>query len=167
MRLLACNSLKVENNPDKEQLANMQQEDGGWEPSAMYLFPTDKKEVGNRGRACQNGLSGGDRRRIAEITVELIEALWSTMDPAARNNPSSTSNARLNHDLSELLRPATGDNEEPHRAQFAKSLQVHVADDSSGRSDDGTTDNDKAVGGDQDGTSPRGQGVLEPGSMGL
>jgi hypothetical protein len=49
MRLLACNSLRIENTPDKEQLASMQQADGGWKPSAMYLFPTDKKEVGNRG----------------------------------------------------------------------------------------------------------------------
>ncbi|KAJ5092857.1 HAD-like protein [Penicillium angulare] len=49
MRLLACNSLGIENNRDKEQLASMQQADGGWKPSAMYLFPTDNKEVGNRG----------------------------------------------------------------------------------------------------------------------
>ncbi|OOQ89910.1 HAD-like protein [Penicillium brasilianum] len=49
MRLLACNSLGIENAPDKEQLASMQQSDGGWKPSAMYFFPTDKKEVGNRG----------------------------------------------------------------------------------------------------------------------
>lgn len=49
MRLLACNSLGIENTPDKEQLASMQQADGGWKPSAMYFFPTDKKEVGNRG----------------------------------------------------------------------------------------------------------------------
>lgn len=49
MRLLACNSLGIENSPDKERLANMQQPDGGWEPSAMYFFPTHKKTVGNRG----------------------------------------------------------------------------------------------------------------------
>lgn len=49
MRLLACNSLGIENNVDKEQLASMQQEDGGWKASAMNFFPTEKKEIGNRG----------------------------------------------------------------------------------------------------------------------
>ncbi|RDW94073.1 uncharacterized protein DSM5745_01395 [Aspergillus mulundensis] len=49
MRLLACNSLGIRNHLDRERLASMQQEDGGWEPSAMYVFPTDKKTVGNRG----------------------------------------------------------------------------------------------------------------------
>ncbi|RAH78364.1 HAD-like protein [Aspergillus japonicus CBS 114.51] len=49
MRLLACHSLGIQNHPDTERLASMQQEDGGWEPSAMYIFPTDKKTVGNRG----------------------------------------------------------------------------------------------------------------------
>ena len=48
-RLLACNYLEIKNHPDREALANMQQEDGGWEPSAMYIFPTEKKTVGNRG----------------------------------------------------------------------------------------------------------------------
>ncbi|PYH48101.1 HAD-like protein [Aspergillus saccharolyticus JOP 1030-1] len=63
MRLLACNFLGIENHPDKERLASMQQEDGGWEASMMYLFPTDKKVVGNRGttsalavKALQGGL---------------------------------------------------------------------------------------------------------------
>lgn len=49
MRLLACNALGIENDVDKEQLASMQQEDGGWKASAMYLFPTEKREIGNRG----------------------------------------------------------------------------------------------------------------------
>ncbi|KAL2827593.1 hypothetical protein BDW59DRAFT_160236 [Aspergillus cavernicola] len=49
MRLLACNFLGIKNHPDRERLASMQQEDGGWEPSAMYFFPTDRKQVGNRG----------------------------------------------------------------------------------------------------------------------
>jgi hypothetical protein len=49
MRLLACNSSGIEKHPDRERLASMQQEDGGWEASMMYLFPTDKKVVGNRG----------------------------------------------------------------------------------------------------------------------
>lgn len=100
-----------------------------------------------------------------DLQVELIEAVWSTMSPAARNNPSSTSNARLIHDLSELLRSATGDNEEPHHARFSKNLQAHVEDDSSGRSDDVTTDNAESPGGDQNGAFSQGQGVLEPGSM--
>ncbi|KAL2815868.1 HAD-like protein [Aspergillus cavernicola] len=49
MRLLACQSLGIENNLDRERLASLQQEDGGWEASCMYLFPGDKKEIGNRG----------------------------------------------------------------------------------------------------------------------
>lgn len=49
MRLLACHSLGIHNHPDRERLASIQQADGGWEPSAMYIFPTDKKRVGNRG----------------------------------------------------------------------------------------------------------------------
>lgn len=48
-RLLACKLVGIENHPDRERLVSMQQEDGGWEPSAMYTFPTDKKTVGNRG----------------------------------------------------------------------------------------------------------------------
>ncbi|KAL4984140.1 HAD-like protein [Aspergillus falconensis] len=49
MRLLACQFLGIENHRDRDRLADMQQEDGGWEASCMYLFPGDKKEVGNRG----------------------------------------------------------------------------------------------------------------------
>ncbi|KAJ6028578.1 HAD-like protein [Penicillium herquei] len=49
MRLMACNSLGIENRTDREELASMQQEDGGWQPCAMYLFPTENKEIGNRG----------------------------------------------------------------------------------------------------------------------
>lgn len=49
MRLLACNSMGIENSPDRDQLTNMQQPDGGWEASAMYFFPTHKKTIGNRG----------------------------------------------------------------------------------------------------------------------
>ncbi|KAJ5721610.1 HAD-like protein [Penicillium malachiteum] len=49
MRLMACSSLGIENHTDREELASMQQEDGGWKPCAMYLFPTEKKEIGNRG----------------------------------------------------------------------------------------------------------------------
>ncbi|OQE24450.1 hypothetical protein PENSTE_c007G06363 [Penicillium steckii] len=49
MRLMSCNFLGIENMVDKEELMSMQQEDGGWEASAMYLFPTQKKQIGNRG----------------------------------------------------------------------------------------------------------------------
>jgi len=63
MRLLSCNFLGIENIADKEQLMSIQQEDGGWEASAMYLFPTAKKVIGNRGtttayavKALQNAL---------------------------------------------------------------------------------------------------------------
>ncbi|OJK00814.1 hypothetical protein ASPACDRAFT_1880339 [Aspergillus aculeatus ATCC 16872] len=49
MRLLACQSLGIQNHPDRERLTSIQQADGGWEPSAMYIFPTAKKTVGNRG----------------------------------------------------------------------------------------------------------------------
>ncbi|CAG8251042.1 unnamed protein product [Penicillium salamii] len=49
MRLMSCNFLGIENIADKEQLRSMQQEDGGWAASAMYLFPTEAKVIGNRG----------------------------------------------------------------------------------------------------------------------
>ncbi|KAL4951902.1 HAD-like protein [Aspergillus filifer] len=49
MRLLACQSLGIENRVDSERRAGMQMVDGGWEASAMYLFPTEKKTVGYRG----------------------------------------------------------------------------------------------------------------------
>lgn len=49
MRLMSCNFLGIENIADKEQLMSIQQGDGGWEASAMYLFPTRKKVIGNRG----------------------------------------------------------------------------------------------------------------------
>lgn len=51
MRLLTCNSLKIENFQDRERLAEMQCQDGGWEASYMYLFPSEGKEIGNRGVA--------------------------------------------------------------------------------------------------------------------
>ncbi|KAE8133596.1 HAD-like protein [Aspergillus pseudotamarii] len=49
MRILACNHLGLENHPDRQTLANLQQEDGGWEASCIYFFPGAKREVGNRG----------------------------------------------------------------------------------------------------------------------
>ncbi|KAH8703758.1 HAD-like domain-containing protein [Talaromyces proteolyticus] len=49
MRVLACNYLGIDNHPDRQKLADMQQEDGGWEASCMYLIPGAKREVGNRG----------------------------------------------------------------------------------------------------------------------
>ncbi|CAG8071441.1 unnamed protein product [Penicillium olsonii] len=49
MRLLACKYLGIENYPDSQKLADMQQEDGGWEASCLYYFPGKKREVGNRG----------------------------------------------------------------------------------------------------------------------
>ncbi|CAI7630045.1 unnamed protein product [Penicillium pancosmium] len=49
MRLLTCNFLEIENFQDRERLAEMQCEDGGWEPSCMYFFPSERKEIGNRG----------------------------------------------------------------------------------------------------------------------
>lgn len=49
MRLLSCNFLGIENITDKEKLKSMQEEDGGWAASAMYLFPTEQKVIGNRG----------------------------------------------------------------------------------------------------------------------
>ncbi|KAK9850940.1 HAD-like protein [Penicillium brevicompactum] len=49
MRLLSCNFLGIENATDKEKLKSMQEEDGGWAASAMYLFPTEQKVIGNRG----------------------------------------------------------------------------------------------------------------------
>lgn len=49
MRIAACNYLGIDNHPDRQKLADMQQEDGGWEASCMYLFPGTKREVGNRG----------------------------------------------------------------------------------------------------------------------
>ncbi|KAJ6101118.1 HAD-like domain-containing protein [Penicillium canescens] len=49
MRVLACNYLGIDNHPDRQKLADMQQEDGGWEASCMYLFPGAKLEFGNRG----------------------------------------------------------------------------------------------------------------------
>ncbi|KAE8151797.1 HAD-like protein [Aspergillus avenaceus] len=49
MRILACDYLGIENSLDRETLAGMQWEDGGWEPSCMYLFPGEKREVGHRG----------------------------------------------------------------------------------------------------------------------
>lgn len=49
MRLLACNYLGLANHRDRETLANLQQEDGGWGASCIYFFPGAKREVGNRG----------------------------------------------------------------------------------------------------------------------
>ncbi|OOO05326.1 HAD-superfamily hydrolase subfamily IA variant 3 [Aspergillus oryzae] len=49
MRILACNYLGIDNHLDRRILAEMQQEDGGWEASCMYLFPGAKRETGNRG----------------------------------------------------------------------------------------------------------------------
>ncbi|CEJ62381.1 hypothetical protein PMG11_10882 [Penicillium brasilianum] len=49
MRLLTCNFLDIENFQDRERLAEMQCEDGGWEASCMYLFPSEGKDIRNRG----------------------------------------------------------------------------------------------------------------------
>lgn len=49
MRVLTCNYLGIENHPDRQKLADMQQEDGGWEASCMYMFPGADRKVGNRG----------------------------------------------------------------------------------------------------------------------
>lgn len=49
MRVLACNYLGIENHPDRQKLADMQLEDGGWEASCMYMFPGADRKVGNRG----------------------------------------------------------------------------------------------------------------------
>ncbi|KAJ5921060.1 HAD-like protein [Penicillium verhagenii] len=49
MRVIACKHLGIENHPDRQKLAEMQLEDGGWEASCMYLFPGKNREVGNRG----------------------------------------------------------------------------------------------------------------------
>ena len=49
MRLLACNYLGLENRPDRQTLADLQLEDGGWEASCIYFFPGAKRDVGNRG----------------------------------------------------------------------------------------------------------------------
>ena len=49
MRVLSCDYLGIGNHLDRQKLADMQQEDGGWEPSCMYLFPGAKRMVGNRG----------------------------------------------------------------------------------------------------------------------
>jgi hypothetical protein len=48
MRLLTCRSLRIEDYQDRERLVEMQQMDGGWEASCMYLFPSEGKEIGNR-----------------------------------------------------------------------------------------------------------------------
>ncbi|KAJ6105749.1 HAD-like protein [Penicillium capsulatum] len=49
MRVLACKDLGIENYPDRQRLAEIQEEDGGWESPCMYLFPGTKRDVGNRG----------------------------------------------------------------------------------------------------------------------
>ncbi|KAL4899811.1 hypothetical protein BDW74DRAFT_171219 [Aspergillus multicolor] len=48
MRLVTCSALGIENFQDRERLVEMQLEDGGWEPSCMYLFPSEGKQIGNR-----------------------------------------------------------------------------------------------------------------------
>ncbi|KAJ6040799.1 HAD-like domain-containing protein [Penicillium canescens] len=49
MRVLACNYFGIDNSVDRQKLVDIQQEDGGWEASCMYLVPGAKREVGNRG----------------------------------------------------------------------------------------------------------------------
>ncbi|KAL3485495.1 HAD-like protein [Aspergillus germanicus] len=62
MRLVTCRFLGIEDYQDRERLVDMQQVDGGWEVSSMYLFPSKGKEIGNRGVATAfavAALSGG------------------------------------------------------------------------------------------------------------
>jgi hypothetical protein len=49
MRIAACEYVGVKCAVDRETLAAMQMEDGGWPASCMYLFPGARREVGNRG----------------------------------------------------------------------------------------------------------------------
>ncbi|KAJ5085721.1 HAD-like domain-containing protein [Penicillium argentinense] len=49
MRVLTCNKLGIANYPDRQKLGSIQQQDGGWEASCMYLFPGAERKVGNRG----------------------------------------------------------------------------------------------------------------------
>ncbi|KAL2826538.1 HAD-like protein [Aspergillus pseudoustus] len=49
MRIAACEYVGVECAVDREALAAMQMEDGGWPASCMYLFPGAARDVGNRG----------------------------------------------------------------------------------------------------------------------
>ncbi|KAF3384733.1 hypothetical protein F1880_001717 [Penicillium rolfsii] len=51
MRLVTCQFLGIEDAQDRERLAEMQQVDGGWEASCLYLLPSEGKEIGNRGLA--------------------------------------------------------------------------------------------------------------------
>jgi hypothetical protein len=51
MRVLACRSLGIRNEPDKQQLLALQCEDGGWSAGCLCCTGKRRTRIGNRGLA--------------------------------------------------------------------------------------------------------------------
>ncbi|TFK28266.1 HAD-like protein [Coprinopsis marcescibilis] len=57
MRIVVCNFVGIRNEIDLRTLRKLQCEDGGWEMSWVYLAPSKKLKVGNRGLATAVAIS--------------------------------------------------------------------------------------------------------------
>ena len=70
MRVLACDSLDVSCNEDRNKLLDSQRDDGGWEEGHLYRYGSTGVGIGNRGVTTALALKAIRSMRASEQMAE-------------------------------------------------------------------------------------------------